>query len=533
MGRVSFLSLAVFLALGTAAFAQDCSGLAIGGHCIFGGSTSASPLATQNNLLEISHASQLPLVNDDLYRVLISCSRYSSRRYRGWEPFRENVSTTHFIALTNAPAGPTEVPKDVKAATTVFSVSGDQKDRKIYINKKCEQQFILSGRDRLYLLAIANQTTTEQPSALVSAAFDLIGIAAPLLPLFQGTALASTVLGDVSKTQDPLSKLLSLFDKGTTVTRVDDLFQGSNVITTPYSRVTLNVSKIKSLVGLNNNDITNAYENSMGEAKKSLNPDSITDLTALAQKCGELENGLRNENLSTEDISYGIVLLTRLAALDQTKTLACMGKDYALPGLQHVALWQRFGSQNYSEDDVRSKWIDDSARPAQPDFAEAKPKLQEAVRLLGRYTQTDGLKSDGLDAVFADQISVINTTDLFSSDISEGKLLRADFLSNFVKGNFIRVGCLTSDTQSLAFFLAFKSSADAMKTNPPDAKVETSSDAPKEFKDSDAIIIREWFDKDHRIGWTNVDYDVGLVEKALQQRGTRVCGEDVTVVPLR
>ena len=79
--------------------------------------------------------------------------------------------------------------------------------------------------------------------------------------------------------------------------------------------------------------------------------------------------------------------------------------------------------------------------------------------------------------------------------------------------NFRRAGCLSSDTDALAFVLLFRSTSER-----------------NQFKPSDTVVMRIWYDDQHVIGRIEMDYDVGLVEKALADRKSRICGENLEVL---
>jgi hypothetical protein len=493
----------------TPSIAQECTGLPIFNLCLFGQQPEYTGLDADKSILGIRHSTKKPLMPDDLYEVDVTCGKVKLQTYDDWKPFvQKNLATSHIIALTTTKLSQPELPKDAKAAITVFSVAGDRAKRQIFINDKCDTKFVISGREHLYVAATANQTETNTPGPLTSAVFSLIQVALPILPLFSGTKIATTVLGDVVKTEDPAKKLLSQLDKGTTITKSDNVYQGKNTIETPYSRTVVAISKIKSVIETGDSDLVGAYEKSVNEARANLKLDAIAD-NMLQQQCRQFTAGLRDRNLSPKDISYGLVILTQLSGFDRAKTVKCMGRDYALLALQHSGLWTRYNDKVYTEADAKVVFNEDPAVPLQPEFKAVVNTLEFAMKYLGRYTRSRGTSSANLNKYIADEVRLINLDETFG-ELTEGTSWSRDkFTENFVAKKFLRVGCLASDTEALGFFLAFMSTSDKQST----------------FKAEDAIAVRFWIDQRMSINRAKVERDTGLVEKALQARQSRTCGD--------
>jgi hypothetical protein len=430
--------------------------------------------------MRITHESKRPLNADDLYEVTVTCNRVNLPQHPDWQPFvQQTLATSHIIALTDKKLASAELPKDGRALITVFSLAGNRPNRQKFINDTCSTNFLLSGRETLYLGATANRTEANAPGPVTSLIFRLIQVAVPVLPLFKASQVARTILGDVSQTEDPLKKLFSELDNGETITISEPLTQGKNLIETRYSRVTVSVDKIKSVIDIG--ALLQPFENSMKEAKANLNLDAAAD-DAVKQKCLAFANGLRDRNLSSRDISYGLVLIVELSGLNQTKTLSCMGKTYALPALEHKKLWGRWDGPTYTEAIAKTVFASDGPVLVQPKFEDIKQTLQFAVKTLGQYVQTRGTSGGGINNYVAEQVRVVNLADVFSPDITEATMIRSDLLGTLIARNFLRVGCMNSDTEALAMILAFK----------------VKSDGQNKFADDDAIAVRIWIDGNKR-----------------------------------
>jgi hypothetical protein len=513
-----------FISSTKASAAEPCTGvwLPLINVCAFGTQPQRSALdpSDKDHLLTISSPNgKKPQNGDELYKVNLKCKKIRTPGLIDWGPFVETtVATSHIIALTPTRLSSAQLPTDAKAAVTVFSVSGDKKAKSVFLNENCETSFAVSGRDKLFISASANKTSTNQPGPVSSLVGSLIQVALPILPLFNGVGAATTVLKGVSETSDPLKSLYGQLNLGNTVTTSKQLYQGDNIIRTPYSTVVVNLSKIKSVI--QDPDLIGPYENIVKDAYTTLQLASA-DPTALAQGCRRFDALMRDRNLSSDDISYGLVLLTRLYGFDQTKTLACMGRDLALSGLKHDSLWKRFGGKAaYTEDDAKAAFFDDEAAPKPPhkEFAKIRTTLSFALDALGGYARSRGETGAGIETYFADTINVVNLPGTpFDGHTAGAKWTRETFLKKFITADTnsaFRIACLTSDTEGDALFLAFNAT-------PPDQST---------FVDDDAVAIRVWLNGSGKIGWVTFEQNIDLVEKAVP--ASRHCGPTLTVKPL-
>ncbi len=518
------ISAAYFLASNKALAADSCTGiwLPVLNVCAFGTPPQNIRLdpSDKDHLLTItSPKGKKPQNGDELYKVNLQCETIRTPGLIDWGPFVEtSVATSHIIALTPTKLSSSQLPTDAKAAVTVFSVSGDKKSRNVFLNDNCGARFAVSGRDKLFISASANKTSTNQPGPVSSLVGSLIQVALPILPLFSGVGAATTVLKGVSATSDPLKSLYGQLDLGNTVTTSKQLYQGDNVVRTPYSTVVVNLSKIKSVI--QDPDLIGPFENIVKDAYTTLQLSNV-DAAALAQGCRRFDALMRDRNLSPDDISYGLVLLTQLYGFDQTKTLTCMGKDLALSGLKHDALWKRFGDKPaYAEDDVKAAFFNDDVAPKPPhkDFARIRTTLSFALDALGGYSRSRGKTSAETETYFADTINVVNLPGTpFDGHTAGAKWTRDDFLKKFITADetsVFRIACLTSDTEGDALFLAFTA-------KPPEQST---------FVDDDAVALRIWLNGSGKVGWVTFDQNTDLVEKAVP--ASRHCGPTLAVKPL-
>ena len=464
-------------------------------------------------MLTIRHETRTRMNKEDLYSVTVTCGVNDIANPVDWNPFvAKNLVTSHVIALTTSKLAQTDMPAadKTRATITVFSIAGDDQSRKVFLNKNCKSSFLVSGRENLFLAATANQTTTNKPGPLTRLVYEAIQVAIPILPLIKGTALASTIVSDVAKTEDPLKKVISELDKGRTYTKADDIFIGNNVIRTPYSRVIVRVSKIRSLLDPTNADFLKIFEDATDAAQASL---ALSGAAAPSQKCGEFASGLKGRNFSPPDIAYALVLVSQAANLTQKNTLDCMSEKYALQALDTRILpaWNRYNGKNYSEDDASSYFASTGgAIIAQPKFERWATNLRILVKVVGGYLQSGGTKTVDWPAFYTDPVHLTNTTTYYSETFGESDTSLATVFKTLIDKNFRRAGCLTSETDSLAAFVLFR-------------VLSPSEINQRQFKPSETVVMRIWFNKKQRVSRVQIDYDVALLEKALNGLPERVC----------
>jgi hypothetical protein len=487
------------------------------GDCLLGKPSKAEGMPQDERMLSIQHSSDVKLNKSDLYAVTITCNIDGVLNNVDWNPFvQSNLVTSHMIALTTSKLGQADLPTPDKSRATItaFSVSGDDKSRKVFLNKRCRSTFLVSGRETLFLAATANQATTNTPGPVTRLIYEAIQVAIPILPLIQGTSLVGTIIGDTGKTQDPLKTVIAELDKGRTFTKSDDLYVGNNVVRTPYSRVVVNISKIKSLLDRSNEDFLKIFEDATDAAETALALNAAG--ANLNTKCGEFSAGLKGRNFAPPDIAYALVSVTQAASLSRNNTLECMSSRYALQALDGRMLpaWNRYSGPNYSKADATSYFAAGGGTViAQPKFDKWVVQLRIIVELMGGYLQSGGSQPVEWSKFYSDPIHLTNTTKFYSTDFGESDPQLASVLATLVAKNFKRAGCLTSDTDALAAFMLFR------------------SDDPnkKQFDPGDTLAVRLWYDEKQRVSRLQLDYDPDVIEKALNGKKTRTCGEDLIV----
>lgn len=492
-------------------------------QCAFGKPPAANHMPDTDKLQSISHSTHTPLNKGDMYAATIICSVDDKFDGPEWNPFvSTNLVTSHIVALTTSRLAKQDLPTPDKsrASITVFSVAGDDKSKNVFLNKNCRTEFLISGRETLFVATTANQATTNSPGVVTNLIYQVIQVAIPILPLIKGTALATTILTDVAKTEDPLKKVFTELDKGLTVTKSDDLFLGDNIVTTPYSRVNIRINKVKSLLGPAYSDYLKVFEDATDAAEANLQLDSAGDPK---KKCEDFATGLRGRNFAASDIAYALVSVSQAASLDKKKTLDCIGAKYVLAALDTAvaSAWDRYGDVLYTKADAKSYFAKESggAIPAQPKFTAFKNRLEYATAAIGGYLQRLGGGPSKVPDYYSTPIHLSNKTDMYSDNTGESDLPLADVMKNLVDKKFRRAGCLMSDNDAVAAFALFRGTDGNAKQ--------------RQFSVDDSIIMRVWYNENQSIGWIDLSFDADALEKAMSGKPTRFCGPNLEVLPIK
>lgn len=493
-------------------------------------SSGSADLKTNRNLLNVTTPRKKDLLKDALYTVNLVCRRidYNSAN-NPWGLFvNKQRTTSHTIAITNQRIPTNVIPTDARAMVMVYSISDGAQTSNTFINDGCNTSFLISGKDTIYLAATANQTDTDTPGVMTNALFDLVKMALNIVPLFSGTTFAShwaPSFNAAVSDQSTLTDVFAQLSKGDTITAPADLYEGTTTVTTPYSRVDITISRIKSLVALNNRKFTADFEKTVDTAKATLKLDTLSG-DALSSQCDQFAADMIARDLAVADASYALAYATMLFHLDRDKTLTCLGSDYALPALEFKDLWLKFYPKTgalYNADDVKTKFQDDETpKPAQPlNFNHIQSTLNHALNTLGTYLQlapdkqTPATKAALLN-YFSSTLNIDNSSDV---SLDDGKIAPNDFATKLAV-SIKHVGCLTSDTVGAAIFFGFEGTG-------------TNSSNAITYSGSDAIAFRIWIDSNSKIIWLQLTSDdaASLLEKALQARGSRICNHISVAAP--
>jgi hypothetical protein len=463
-----------------------------------------------------------------IYRVEIICKQRSALPVDTEHGFftDKNLVLSHTIAITDQNISSSALPTadKTKAFIGVFAVSGETKKRDGFVNEACSTSFFVSARKPLYLIASASKATATIPSTLTQALYNVAKIAIPIWPLLTGTALVSPLkdkLTAIKDSEQPLKDFISGFDNGTTSTISKSLNEGTYSVDTQYSRARISITRLKSIIELSSESVENekfrtAFEDTFAAFKDELGPASPLNDAQFAQRCSSRHNQLLATGLSSYDATYALGYAAHLAGLTADKVITCLGVDFAPIAAKEFEkrYWNSF-TGTFNETDVKSSLGTVTPWPIQPPFPSVEVRYRQLMIVLGIYAQSEqpskDVQNNFLNYV-APTISISNETDNFT--ITDTTLSNSDFIKLIKDKGFQRFGCVASDTQALGMFLVFP-----LKPTAND-----------QYKATDALLIRSWFDADRRLARLRITYDFSVIESILANYGRR-CGSTVVVAP--
>lgn len=276
---------------------------------------------------------------------------------------RTDVVTNHFIALTNKALTGDALPIDARVLIPVYSVGTANANQSNFTNKACNTSFFISGREPLFIAATANQTKANTPSAISNLIFQGIKIFNPIAPLFAGATAVTAltpVLNGLAATQEPLKQLFAQFDSKGTQTYSAPVYVGETNIRTPYSRTTVTVKEVPSILKTENGKFIISFEDTLKGYSDEVRVVTL-NAEAVAANCRSYSGQLVSKNFPAYDVAYGLSYVTQTAGLDKKKAVPCLGKQYGLlsvksftcpePGTGLECLWNRFNRDPLTVED--------------------------------------------------------------------------------------------------------------------------------------------------------------------------------------
>jgi hypothetical protein len=355
----------------------------------------------------------LPKVSNDisrnaLYRIDISCERVG----RLLPPARgifssETDIAAHTIALVKGAFLGTSIPAvaDTLFLYPIYAVTSGETNRSLVdsVRDKCRRTFFVSGRDLPSVVATWTFQASTNPSTLTKVLLAIASAIVPLAPLFGGGVgpIATTKLGPVVADQQPLTTLLSIMNVSNTTLSSKFLVESSQptVITTPLARVSLLVTRIKSLQDKGNEQYLNVFEKTFDALSVAIS--KPTDLSLMQQTCAAVAQGLSfDQNLNVEDVAYAMSHAVVLAGFDKPKIVQCLGGRYG-----RIAIKQAFWlSQKISISEGEFPTID-FGDVIQPPFSQSYRFFQQLAVTLTKFANAtdpvpDEIKND-LQSFFA------------------------------------------------------------------------------------------------------------------------------------
>jgi hypothetical protein len=296
------------------------------------------------------------------YLVTITCKDHGTLPVGTIEGLvRQNVAASFLIAIsdTNTPVFPTAA--SAKAYTAVYVIGGDTASRSSYVNTACNTQFFLTARRPLYLLANASRVSTNEAGTGLKLIEQGLSVISSIWPLFTGLPVPTrqnTEFTAVKNASGPIDQVISTFNRGAGDTKPYLLKAGKNpkkdtyTIRADYATVTVIVSPLLSIVGLDNKTFTAEFEDAVSQVfATNLTPNQTSD--QVEAPCRGISNRLAALGFSSLDTTYALAYIAKNTGFGAETIIHCLGRDRALEAVQFASHWQE-ASQKFDADAVKT-----------------------------------------------------------------------------------------------------------------------------------------------------------------------------------
>jgi hypothetical protein len=455
-----------------------------------------------------------------LYQVDVTCNTTQLLPAANRGIFnRSDVVTSHVVAITNKALTGPALPTDAKVLIPIYSVSTAQANQSNFTNDACNQSFFVSGAERLFIAATANQTRTNSPSGLSKMLYTGLKLFNPIAPLFAGAeavAAVQPILNGIASTQAPLQEMFSHFDAAGTQTFSGRVFVGETNVRTEYSRTTIKVQEVPSIVQTANGRFIVSFEESLKGYSDEL--EKVTDEGGAKAKCDKDANLLLQRNFPGYDAAYGLTLVTRTAGLSPEWTLACLGKPYAMLSIKEFQpLWQKFKDRTrpITQADIDQYFENELPYPIQRYRSDFFRHLRNAMTDAAGSNAPDEQRTS-LAKYFDDQIELRNSDRLLDGSDTPTTIASTDFVPKLTAKGITKFGCDGKDAQAAGILFGFKDKPKSGET----------------YKDDEPIAIRTWIGQSGKITRVDVFSQPGLAEAVAKPtlmscgRGIRLAGAE-------
>lgn len=501
------------------------------GECIGTGqlpNATNNPAARGNQLaipikIDPPRGRKIQLDTFSLYKVEVSCQFDGLQELPIFQNrglfFDRLDNATHAIAITKNPHGKEKfiegVNTDIRALFYVYAVTGDRNNREVHRNTRtCVQPFYISGRETLYLLTSYTEAKNFSTSGLLTFLDGALKVVSPLLSVFLGSPVAAVrqaALKPYGEAISPLADMAKEFNNGTQyVIPAEAITEGNTKILTPYSAVTISVTKITSIVKTeptSSDLVKQLLANAQTKGEAILGKD---DIAAKKKECGAYMRELQATGFGIDDIAYMLGYAAVIGNTEKREMIECIGRQHARLAIA-ANYWSTFEALRYSETDVDNVFRGAEFESVQPVYVDRD--FNNMLRALGTYLQSYSkspplLISPGIEKLlsnyFADTIEFQNDDPSLDPELG-GTYSRLDFVKFLAAKGRIYVGCGLKDTSSYnvegtapAVFLAFTKITG-------DGKVSV----------SDAVLFFAWT-KGSKIHLLRATNDIPLIEAVLE-----------------
>lgn len=391
-----------------------------------------------------------------------------------------NIAAAELFAITSQNNATFPAPADAKAEIAAYVIGGPADNRTGYINRACSTSFFITPRSKLYLIASSSKVSTLTAGATLTAIQSALSVISAIAPIFSGYAIpdqAGRRAMAVDDSKAPISAFLAAFNTGLTTIEASELYEGKQRIDADYATISIDVTPLHSITGLQNANFTTALEDGFAALFKP-STITVTNNSTIESTCEAIAGPLKNQfNLPRIDIAYVLSYIARNSAItNSTQMIHCLGKEYALAVTAKGYQDDWDDRHKFSSDFVSTVFPDNDATPPQPDFKQAKAQLQRLIRAMGAYKNIEPQKTE-LAAKATSPLKVNDESNTLNA--AEEKVNITDFMDQMKEKGFTRFGCLLPDTDSPAAFLA----------------LPTAPASGEKYLLNEVLVVSVWFNK--------------------------------------
>ena len=341
------------------------------------------------------------LEDHKLYRIKVTCSPradLANRDMRTWL-VSQSTAISHFILIsdqlpqTDPAKDGDKLPDNAISIIPVYSFVGQkQRDNR----SACSRSLVISGGQPLHLIASESYSKTNSPGTLTRVVYAVADLIPPLWSIFARQSIPADVsrkLSGVKQAQDPIKAILATLDKDENYTKSEEIHPGKYRIDTKYSKITIDVSMLPSIVGAKPSSLVKDFRKRLNTAPEKLKPDDLEN------SCSSIAVALGEAGFSQDaDIPYALAYVAA-KSVPKEKILECLTEDYALSAakLSDDILWQWIpAKRRVGVADASTAYPPkENGIPSQPRFSYIEGKIYDLIVDLRRLAQKDS-SAEGL-----------------------------------------------------------------------------------------------------------------------------------------
>lgn len=454
-----------------------------------------------------------------LYRVEIVCHSTGSLSPDVFDYFvKKELAAGLIVALSEENTGTTPTSEKSKMMMSAYNVGGPATSRTSYMNKACGGiPFFIAPRHPLYVIASESNIETNVLGPALKALESVINIVSSIWPLFTGAEIPESSgkkLGALKDTGKPVQDFISAFDKGRTDIQADLLTEGRTTITARFATVDIFVTPLRSIVLADGGQFQTALDDMLIQMTPKTAISNAADNPTNASACYAIATHLDElQNLSREDIAYSLIVLAKLAGLQQAaQYIYCLGRDYALVAVDQNFVDKLGAGKRFSKENVRTVLPDIPVFP-QPDFADVQSQLSSIMGYLRVYevtVPTPDFANSSLGRLGMTAEVEVNDPEGVVLSSPPAPVKSVDLLKAIKDKGYTRFGCLSPDNRAVAFFFALPEKA------PSD----------KGYTLDDVLLLRAWVNGDTKFFRLELSQDGGQIDAIIQKYKNK-CGSNV------